>query len=116
MKIDIIVNDGSPLGVHLDDVAGYGDRFGVGGAELYLLTLCELWTKFGYSVRLYNNPTRQTSPFEQLQVSDFDPQEDRDVLIIFRSPNPATIGAKGLKIWLSCDQYTVGPSQGLLPN
>jgi glycosyltransferase involved in cell wall biosynthesis len=109
MKLDIIANDGSPLGVSLDSVYGRDGRMGVGGAELALLTLCEGWHTAGHQVRLYNNPTYPNgSPFPQYPIDTFVPQEDRDVVIVFRSPNVRLEGAKGLKVWFSTDQTTVG--------
>jgi len=110
MKIHTICNDGSPLGVTLKDLWGEGNRgIGLGGSEYALLTMCEEWHKAGHEVVLYNNPmTPNGSPFEQRKVNDFDPNEDRDILITFRSPNPRSISAKGLRVWWSCDQYTVG--------
>ena len=108
MKIDILCNDGSPLGTHFSDIYGEGDRVGLGGAELALHTMCEAWANSGHSVRLYNNPRVGKSPYPQFPISTFLPQEDRDILIIFRSPNHKSIGARGKKIWWSCDQYTVG--------
>lgn len=109
LVIDVLCNDGSPLGVHLSDIYGNMGRIGVGGAELALLTLCEAWGKSGHHVRLYNNPTRmEESPFEQLPIKLFRPHDDRDILIIFRSPNRRIDHAKGKKIWWSTDQYTVG--------
>ena len=98
-----------PLGVHLSDVYGENGKLGVGGAELALLTLCEGWHNAGHDLRLYNNPTTPNgSPFPQLPINEFVPGEERDVLIIFRSPNRRAEGAKGLKVWWSCDQFTVG--------
>lgn len=109
MKIDVLCNDGSPLGTHLRDLYGDDNRVGVGGAENALHTMCEAWHKQGYSIRLYNNPTHaHGSPYPQYPITTFAPQEERDILIIFRSPNPRSIGAKGKKIWWSCDQFTVG--------
>src|SRR3990167_8196820 len=89
LKIDILCNDGSPLGVHLSDVYAYNGRVGVGGAELALLTMAEAWGNAGYHVRIYNNPTHmdENAPFLQHPVDTFIPHEDRDILIIFRSPN-----------------------------
>ena len=47
--------------------------------------------------------------FNQLPIDFFQPEEDRDVVIIFRSPNKRLVAeTKGLKVWLSCDQQTVG--------
>ena len=112
MKIDIICNDGSPLGVVWDDIYGNNGRLGVGGAELALLTMCEAWAGAGHRVRLYNDPKgRELKHFEQYPVSAFSPSDKRDILIIFRSPNKRIAGAKGKKIWWSTDQFTVGNFQ-----
>ncbi len=109
LKIDVIANDGSPLGVVLKDVYGENGRLGVGGAELALLTMCEAWHNVGHEVRLYNSPTIQHgSPFKQYSLDSFSPHDDRDILIIFRSPNHRIKKAEGKKIWWSTDQYTVG--------
>lgn len=111
MKIDIICNDGSPLGVTVPDIYGKAGRVGIGGAELALLTMCEQWGMEGHAVRLYNDPHIfvKDQPFEQLPRATFHKREDdRDILIIFRSPNPLSYGASGYKVWWSCDQQTVG--------
>src|SRR3990167_4620552 len=109
MKIDLLCNDGSPLGVSVASIFGNDGRMGVGGAELALLTLCESFHRRGDEIVLYNNPKIPNgSPFEQRRIEEFDPNADRDALIIFRSPNPLSYDAKGLKVWLSCDQMTVG--------
>jgi hypothetical protein len=110
MKIDILAREGSPIGVTVKSIYGQDGRVGVGGAELALLTMCEEWHKAGHQVTLYNSPTDPNgSSFTQRMVPSFNGKEDRDVLIIFRSPlmnlHPAT---KGLKVWWSCDQQTVG--------
>jgi glycosyltransferase involved in cell wall biosynthesis len=108
MKIDFLCNDGSPRLVTMRSVWGHDGRTGVGGSELAMLTLCELWTKKGYRIRLYNDPSEQgVSEFEQLPIAAFNPQEDRDVLIIFRTPRYDVVAAKGLKVWLSFDQFTL---------
>ena len=113
MKIDVICNDGSPIGVTLRDLYGEGNRgIGVGGAEYALLTLCEEWHKAGNEVILYNNPTLNGSPFEQRNLDRFNPLAERDALITFRSPNSRSMGARGLKVWWSCDQATVGDFAG----
>jgi glycosyltransferase involved in cell wall biosynthesis len=83
----------------------------VGGAELALLTLCAGWQFYGNDVTLYNNPNEGgASSFAQKTLDEFNPGEDRDVLIIFRSPNERIFNnvTKGKKVWWSCDQYTVG--------
>lgn len=108
MKLSILVNDGSPIGVSPGTIQGDQYRVGVGGAELALLTLAEYWTEIGHEVVLYNNPWYVTPTLEQRPIATFNPKEDRDYLIIFRSPNRASFNAKGKKIWWSCDQYTVG--------
>ena len=94
---------------------GKDSRAGIGGSELAMLTLCEKWTKKDYEVRLYNDPYEQgVSEFEQLPISAFDPDENRDVLIVFRTPNYHVLGAKGMKVFLSFDQYTSKPFQPFL--
>lgn len=109
MKIDVLCRDGSPLSVVEADINGeVPGRIGLGGAELALMTMCAAWKFNGHNLRLYNDPrVLGLSSFEQLPVRAFDPQEDRDVLIIFRSPNPASYDAKGLKVWWSCDPCTI---------
>lgn len=109
IKIDVLTNDGSPLGVTYKTINGDDSQIGVGGAELALLTMCEIWSKAGYKVTLYNDPRELgVSPFDQKPISAFRPNDKRDILIVFRSPNPRAIAAKGRRIWWSCDQYTVG--------
>lgn len=108
MKIDVLCNDGSPLQVTEKTIYGEDGRMGVGGAELALLTLCRAWQFYGNDVTLYNDPKEGgVSSFEQKTIAEFRPDDDRDVLIIFRSPNHLSYNAKGLKVWFSCDQYTI---------
>jgi len=108
-KIHILCRDGSPLGVTERTMRGEDGRLGVGGAELALLTMCGAWQYYGNDVTLYNDPKEHNvSSFRQLPVADFDPRDERDILIIFRSPNADAIRhAKGKKIWWSCDSYTI---------
>lgn len=110
MKIDVLCNDGSPLRVTEASIWGMDGRFGVGGAELALLTMCRGWHDRGYDVTLFNNPDNpENSVFRQRTIEEFKPLEDRDVLIVFRSPNDKVTGAtKGKICWWSCDQQTVG--------
>ena len=110
MKIDILCNDGSPLKVTLATLMGTDPaQPGVGGSEYALLTMCEAWHNAGHQVCLYNNPDLPNgSPFEQRRVNDFKPQDNRDVLIVFRSPNFRVNEATGLKVWWSCDSHTTG--------
>jgi len=112
-RIDVICNDGSPLGVSEKSIYGEDGRTGIGGAELFLLTLCRAWHDAGHRVRLYNNPNFPNgSVFPQHNIDAFRPDrpdDDRDAVIVFRSPNHRlTPKTKGLKVWLSCDQMTVG--------
>lgn len=107
-KIHVLARDGSPLGVTERTLRGEDGRMGVGGAELAILTLCSAWQFYGNDVTFYNDPKEiGASSFRQLPISDFDPNEDRDILIIFRSPNPLASVSKGKKIWFSCDSYTI---------
>jgi glycosyltransferase involved in cell wall biosynthesis len=110
MNIEILCTDGSPLGITAKTLWGDGNRIGLGGSEYLLVTLCEEWTKAGHSVVLYNDPWEaNASIFEQRPVAAYQPKnKQRDVLIIFRSPNEKAIVSDGLKVWLSCDQYTIG--------
>lgn len=109
MKIDIICNDGSPLGVTEKTLRGEDGRLGVGGAEYGLLTLCAGWQFYGNQVTLYNDPREGgASSFEQRTIDSFNPTEPRDILIVFRSPNERINGATGYKVWWSCDSYTIG--------
>src|SRR3990167_810434 len=117
MKISVLCSDGSPLGITMKDLWGNGQRgIGIGGSEYALLTMCEAWTSTGHEVVLYNNPRGDGSPFEQRRVGEFDPNEERDVCIIFRSPNPQGIISKGLRVWWSCDQYTQGSFRDFAPH
>lgn len=110
MKIDVLCNDGSPLGIIEPDIYGsVPPRIGVGGAELALLTLCAAWQASGNDVTLYNNPREEgRSSFRQARIHDFHPKDERDILIVFRSPNPRAYDAVGKRIWFSTDQSTVG--------
>ena len=117
MRIDFLCNDGSPLGVTEKDIWGLGKRgVGIGGSELAMLTMCAEWAKRGHEVVLYNDPLELgASSFEQRPISAFDPNDKRDVLINFRSPNPLSTIAKGFKVWWSCDQYSVGDYKNFAP-
>ena len=108
--IHLLVNDGSPIGVTYKTLWGDNHRCGLGGAEYAMITMCEEWQKVGHEVTLYNDPWEENaSPFRQLPIGAFSPNESRDVLIIFRSPNVRSIPVNNcLKVWWSCDQQTVG--------
>lgn len=110
MKIDVLCNDGSPLGVTSATVWGDDPKqIGVGGAELALITMCETWHKRGFDVTLYNNPrSPEKSVFQQRAIAEFEPSDNRDILVVFRSPNEKAVPAKGMKVWWSTDQHTVG--------
>jgi glycosyltransferase involved in cell wall biosynthesis len=118
MNIDVLCNDGSPLGITTKDLWGKGRRgVGVGGSEYALLTMCEQWHRAGHRVRLYNDPLDpEGSEFEQLPIGAFQPKDKRrDVVVIFRSPNDRGVVADGLKVWWSCDQYTIGSFKDFAP-
>lgn len=112
MKIDILCSDGSPIGVTTKTIWGDDKQVGVGGAELALLTMAQIWHEAGYKVTVYNSPRESNgSSFKQLPVHEFNPNSKRDFLIIFRSPNPKILTSGpvyGSRIWWSCDQYTQG--------
>ncbi len=106
MKVDILCNDGSPLKVIPSDIY---DR-GVGGAELALLTFAPKLAEAGHQVRVYNNPREigVHEGVEFLNINQYVPREERDVVIAFRSPNPMLPSSRGRKIFWSCDQQTAG--------
>ena len=114
MKIDILTNadhepHGSFTGVTYKTIWGDSHRIGCGGAELAILTLAEEWIKAGHEVVLYNTPWESgVSPFEQRPAGAFDPNANRDVVIVFRSPTIRVVPANGLKVWFSTDQATTG--------
>jgi glycosyltransferase involved in cell wall biosynthesis len=109
LNIDVLCSDGSPLGVTYKTIYGDNEQVGVGGAELALLTMCEVWSRNGHHVRLYNNPREVgVSPFEQLAISEYNPADNRDIVITFRSPNARSVVSNGMKVFWSCDQYTNG--------
>ena len=110
LKIDVLCNDGSPLGVSEASIYGLDGRMGVGGAELAILTLMAGWSDAGHDVTFYNNPQNgHQSKFKHAPISLFSPRENRDILIVFRSPNERAKKAQAKKkIWFSTDQYTVG--------
>lgn len=115
-KIDIICRDGSPLGVTEATMRGEDGRLGVGGSELALLTMCGAWQYYGNDVTLYNDPRQHNkSSFKQRAKSEFNPSDDRDILIVFRSPNPRVNGAKGKKVWWSCDSHTIDDYRAFRP-
>ncbi len=108
MKIALVVNDGSPLGVTPPDIYGRG----VGGAELSMMTLMKVLAGRGHEVEVFNDP-RVVQEFDGVQYrrrKNFNESEGRDAVIIFRSPNPLVTRRCGAtkKIWWSCDQYTIG--------
>lgn len=112
LKIDVLATDGSPLGVTEQSIHGLDGRMGVGGAELAILTIMRGWHERGHDVTFYNNPTvRNGSIFPQRPTTLFNPREDRDILIVFRSPNSRAEKAVGKKIWFSTDQHTIGSFQ-----
>jgi glycosyltransferase involved in cell wall biosynthesis len=107
MKIDLLCNDGSPLGVIPSHVYGRG----VGGAELAMLTWATTMAGRGHAVRVFNDPCDAGvhDGTEFLPVAAFSPREgNRDALITYRSPNRYKGARAGVKIHWSMDQWTVG--------
>lgn len=115
LKIDLLCNDGSPIGIIPADIEGRG----VGGAELSMLTLMEVFASRGHEVTVFNNP-REPGVYNDVTFAPLDSYNNRhpkDVVIIFRSPNkryeksqmPKTVK----KIWWSTDQFTVGSFSAL---
>jgi len=85
MKIDIHPNIGSPIGITPPDVYGRG----VGGAELAMINWAATMASRGHQVRVYNDPSLpgEYDGVTYLNKADFQPQEGRDIYIVFRSPN-----------------------------
>ena len=108
LKIDLLCNDGSPIGVIPPMIEGQG----VGGAEFSMMTLMKVLASRGHIPRVYNNPTSpgKYDGVEYKGLTTFNPREPRDVLIIYRSPNARAVPmlASLRKIWWSTDQFTVG--------
>lgn len=118
MHIDLLCHDGSPLGVCPSCLYGDEFRYGTGGSELLLLTLCEAWGNLGFKVRLFNDPHenyKQVDWMEQLPIEAFNPGDDRDVFINFRTPSINATRSKGLKVWLTTDQYSQGDYRRFAP-
>jgi glycosyltransferase involved in cell wall biosynthesis len=109
MRIDVFATDGSPLGIVQQDIYGeLPDRLGVGGSELAIFNLLNIFHNAGHEVCFYNNPrVKSTAVFEQRNQADFNPQADRDVLIIFRTANTNLSAAKGMKVFYTHDQWTM---------
>lgn len=110
LVIDLIANDGSPLGVTPPDIEGRG----VGGAELAMMTLMEVFAKRGHKVRVHNEPkvSKDFNGVLYLPLSVYNNRTPRDVLIIFRSPNRryerSQMAPEVRRVWWTTDQFTVG--------
>jgi glycosyltransferase involved in cell wall biosynthesis len=106
MKIHFLCSSGSPTGLVPADIYGRG----VGGAELAMMTLTEKLASRNHEVVVYNNPHR-VGTYDGVRyapVSEFRPDEDRDAVILYRTPHPSFKACKGRKVFWSCDQYTTG--------
>ncbi len=81
MKIDLFAN----CDVHPADVYGKG----VGGAELAMISWSEIMAQRGHSIRVYNSISSPVifNDVEYLNQSFFQSNENRDVFIVFRTPN-----------------------------
>lgn len=107
LMIDVYCRDGSPLKITPPMIYGRG----VGGAELSMMTWAETMATRGHTVRVFNNPDTPGvyDEVEYLPQAAFNPQEYRDVFIVYRSPNEyLTTCRAGVKIHWSTDQYTIG--------
>ncbi len=81
MKIDLFANcDVLPADVY---------EKGVGGAELAMINWAEIMVQRGHSIRVYNrtNAPGNFNGVDYLNRSAFQPNENRDVFIVFRTPN-----------------------------
>lgn len=107
MRIALVANDGSPIGVTPPDIYGRG----VGGAELAMMSLMRVFAERGHEVEVYNDP-RPAGEHQGVQYKtrkSFNDTHPRDAVIVFRSPNPlVTHRCAATTIWWSCDQYTIG--------
>jgi len=108
MKIALVCNDGSPIGVTPPDIY----ERGVGGAELAMMSLMETLARRGHEVTVYND-YRFVKDFDGVTYghrNNFNPMEPRDAIIVYRSPNPLVGTRHGANrvVWWSCDQYTIG--------
>lgn len=111
LKIDIYCNDGSPLGVNPSLIYTRG----VGGAELALMSWAETMQSRGHTINMFNNgfgnnvSSSWTDEVMYHPQVAFDPNDDRDIFIAFRSVNPYLTTVKAnMKIFWSCDQRTTG--------
>ena len=115
MILDLLCNDGSPIGVIPADIEGRG----VGGAELAMMSLCSTLARRGHTVRVYNDPTQpgEHDGVFYLPLAAYENRLPRDAIIIYRSPNkrydPRHMAPKVKKVWWSTDQYTIGDFRAL---
>lgn len=108
LNIDLICNDGSPIGVIPPHIHGQG----VGGAELAMMSLMQTFAERGHAVSVYNDPVSpgEYDGVQYKKIVEYNPRGQRDVLIIFRSPNARALPmlARLRTVFWSTDQYTVG--------
>lgn len=106
LKIDVLCPSGSPIGVVPADIY---DR-GIGGAELALLSWAEEMARREHRVTIYNDP-RDRQDYRGVQyrpINEYNHADERDVMILFRCPHHTFSAARGLRVFWSCDQYTIG--------
>lgn len=107
LSIDLYCAEGSPMGLIPLDIHGKG----VGGAELAMMTWAETMAKRGHKVRIYNDPViaGDYEGVQYLPQTAFDFKSERDVFIVYRSPNRFTrMTRAAVKLFWSTDQYTSG--------
>lgn len=109
MRIELLCNDGSPMGVIPPVIYGRG----VGGAELAMMSLMQTLAERGHDVTVFNNPSTagDYDGVHYRPVDEFASRTPKDALIIFRSPNHRVRfeDLAGVRLlWWSTDQYTVG--------
>ena len=110
MKIHLVANDGSPIGVTPPVIDGRG----VGGAELAMMSLMQVLAGRDHEVTVYNDP-KQPGTYNDVAyrpLAEFITEHPRDILLIFRSPNPRVfhtrIPSNQRAIFWSTDQFTIG--------
>jgi glycosyltransferase involved in cell wall biosynthesis len=106
MRIHFLCSSGSPIGLTPPDIYSRG----VGGAELSLMSLAEKLAQRGHEVVIYNDPKKpgDYDGVRYLPLKQYNHADERDAFVLFRTPHHTVTGARGKRIFWSCDQLTVG--------